>query len=235
MLKLSLFASRQFTVINIATVVFYGALAAAGYLIVLRCELTLGYTAAQAGGVLIPSSVIFLGLSPVSGRVASRVGPRWLMTAGILTVAGGFLWWAYAPGGGYAQAILPGAVLWGIGLGLTVTPLTAAVLAAAPEADLGEASAISDVAARLGGAVMIALVPALIGARAGYGLAEALTNGYRPAMDVLTGLCVLAAVISGIFVRDSRTAPPRFAPPAPYHGCALPNTGTDGRTVTASA
>jgi EmrB/QacA subfamily drug resistance transporter len=76
MLKLSLFASRQFTAINVATVVFYGALAAAGYLLVLRCELTLGYTATAAGAVLIPSSVIFLVLSPVSGALVRRIGPR---------------------------------------------------------------------------------------------------------------------------------------------------------------
>jgi EmrB/QacA subfamily drug resistance transporter len=232
MLKLSLFASRQFTVINVATVLLYGALAAAGYLIVLRCELTLGYTAAQAGAVLIPSSVIFLGLSPVSGRLAARIGPRWLMTAGILTIAGGLLWWAYADSGEYAVAILPGAVLWGIGLGLTVTPLTAAVLASAPEADLGEASAISDVAARLGGAVMIALVPALIGVQAGRSLADGLMHGYQRSMVILSGLCVVAAVISGIFVRSSRTSPPRFAPPAPYHGCAVPDTGTGKRALT---
>jgi MFS family permease len=207
---------------GLATVLLYGALAAAGYLIVLRCELTLGYTAAQAGAVLIPSSVIFLGLSPVSGRLAARIGPRWLMTAGILTVAGGLLWWGYADSGEYAVAILPGAVLWGIGLGLTVTPLTAAVLASAPEADLGEASAISDVAARLGGAVMIALVPALIGVQAGRNLADGLMHGYQQSMVILSGLCVVAAVISGIFVRSSRTAPPRFAPPAPYHGALCP-------------
>jgi EmrB/QacA subfamily drug resistance transporter len=235
MLKLSLFASRQFTAINVATVIFYGALAAAGYLLVLRCELTLGYTATQAGAVLIPSSVIFLALSPVSGQLAPRVGARRLMSAGILLVAAGFLWWAFVPGGNYARAILPGAVLWGIGLGLTVTPLTAAVLAAVTDADLGEASAISDVASRLGGAILIALVPALIGVRAGRGLTEALVDGYRPAMLVLTGLSVVASVVSWVFVRDACTAPPRFAPPAPYHGCALPDPGTGDRQLTAAA
>ena len=226
MLKLSLFASRQFTAINIATVVFYGALAAAGYLLVLRCELTLGYTATAAGAVLIPSSVIFLVLSPVSGALVRQIGPRRLMTAGILAVALGFLWLAHAhPAGTYAEAILPGVLLWGLGLGLTVTPLTAAVLAAVSDADLGEASAISDVASRLGGAIMTALVPVLIGVQAGSSLTEALAHGYRPAMIVLAGLCLVAAVISAIYVQDSRTGIAVFAPPAPYHGCALPDLG----------
>ena len=221
-LKLSLFASRQFTAINVVTVVFYGALAAAGYLLVLRSELTLGYTATEAGAVLIPSSVIFLAVSPVSGGLVARIGPRRLMTAGTLAVAIGFVWLGYARGT-YAEAILPGVLLWGIGLGLTVTPLTAAVLAAVSDADLGEGSAISDVAARLGGAIMTALVPVLIGVQVGSGLAEALAQGYRTAMIVLTGLCVVAAVISAIFVQDGRAGGPAFAPPAPYHGCALPD------------
>jgi EmrB/QacA subfamily drug resistance transporter len=234
MLKLSLFASRQFTAINVATVLFYGALAAAGYLLVLRCELTLGYTAAQAGAVLIPSSLFFLVLSPVSGALVRRIGPRWLMTAGILVVGASFSWLAYAgPKGAYAATILPGVLLWGIGLGLVVTPLTAAVLAAVSDSDLGEASAISDVASRLGGAILVALVPALIGVRAGRTLAAALVNGYRPAMIVLAGLCVVAAVVSGIFVEDSRTAGPRFAPPAPFHGCALPDVA-EGRALAST-
>src|SRR4051794_19217789 len=125
-----------------------------------------------------------------------------------------------------------GAVLWGIGLGLTVTPLTAAVLAAVTDADLGEASAISDVASRLGGAVTIALVPALLGVHAGRDLPAALLSGYRPAMVVLAGLCVVAAAICAVFVRDTHRAPPRFAPPAPFQGCG-PDTG--GRTLTAAA
>jgi EmrB/QacA subfamily drug resistance transporter len=224
MLKLSLFASRQFTAINAATVGYYGALAAAGYLLVLRCQLTLGYSATEAGAVLIPSSVVFLVLSPVSGALVRRLGPRLLMTAGITIGAAAFVWLAFARGS-YLTAILPGTLLWGLGLGLTVTPLTAAVLAAVADPDLGEATAISDVASRLGGAVMIALVPVLIGVRAGDGLAGTLVSGYRPAMIVLAGLALAAAVVSAVYVRDTRVAGPSFAPPAPFHGCALPDPG----------
>ena len=130
MLRLSLFASRQFDAINVTTVLFYGALSAAGYLLVLECELFLGYSAAQAGAALIPSSVVFLALSPVSGALVARIGPRWLMVSGILLVGASYLWLSRAhAGSGYVTAILPPALLRGVGLGLTVTPLTAAVLA----------------------------------------------------------------------------------------------------------
>jgi hypothetical protein len=139
------------------------------------------------------------------------------------------LWLAFGRGG-YAGAILPGVVLWGVGLGLTVTPLTAAVLAAVGDDDLGEASAISDVASRLGGAVLTALVPVLIGVHAGEGLGGALAGGYLPAMITLAVLCAVAAAISIVYVRAVRPAgspaPARFAPPAPFHGCALPDVRT---------
>ena len=231
MLRLSLFASRQFTAINATTVLFYGGLSAAGYLLVIELQLQLGYSAVQAGAVLIPQAALFLVISPLSGGLVARVGPRRLMVAGILTVAAAFLWLSGAhAGASYALAILPAAILWGVGVGLAVTPLTAAVLAAVDDRDLGEASAINDAASRLGAVVAIAIVPALIGVGGGATLANALADGYQPAMIAIGGMCVAAAVIAGLFVSDDRTAAPRLAAPAPFHGCALPDCPTPYRT-----
>ncbi len=225
MLRLSMFASRQFDAINVTTVLFYGAYAAANYLLVLQCELRLGYSAAQAGAVLIPEAAVFLVLSPLSGALVSRAGPRWPMTAGILTVAAAFFWLSGTrPGDSYVVAILPGALLWGLGLGLAVTPLTSAVLAAVGDVDLGEASAINDAASRVGGVILIALAPALIGATGVRSLDQALRHGYQPAMIVIGGICLAGALITGLFVTDDRaaaTAPAPVASPR-VHSCALP-------------
>lgn len=121
LLRAALFRSRQFDAINVATLVFYGALAAAGYLVVLRCELRLGYSATQAGAALIPESAVFLLVSLFAGAVVARIGIRWPMASGMLLVAGGLGWLAAARSGEtYGHAILPGAVLWGLGIGLTV-------------------------------------------------------------------------------------------------------------------
>jgi EmrB/QacA subfamily drug resistance transporter len=221
MLKLSLFASRQFDAINVTTVLFYGALTAASYLLIIELELKLGYTATQAGAALIPVTVVFLVLAPLSGALVSRVGPRWPMAVGIMLVAGSQVWLAQLHHDSrYWGAILPAALVRGAGLGLVVTPLTAAVLAAVGDADLGEASAINDAAARIGGVIAVALVPVLIGVGAGTSLTEALTNGYEPAMIVIGGLCVAAAVVTWLFVSDERTDAPQLA--APDRGCALP-------------
>jgi MFS family permease len=223
MLRRSLFASRQFDAINLATFVLYGALAAAAYLVFLEAQLHLGYSAAQAGAALIPETVMFLLVAPISGVLVARVGPRWLMVAGILLVAAGFIWLSDAHAGEpYATAILPGALIWGFGMGIAVTPLTAAVLGAVPDADLGEASAVNDASARVGGLVVIALVPALIGVTGGQSLADALRDGFQPAMLVMAGFCGLAALISAVFVSDERHTAPRMAPRAPGHASALP-------------
>ncbi|HEV7653525.1 MAG TPA: MFS transporter [Mycobacteriales bacterium] len=223
MLRTALFRSRQFDAINLATVLFYGALAAAGYLVVLQCELRLGYSASAAGAALIPESAVFLLVSPLVGGLVARFGTRWPMTAGILVVAAGFgLLSTASPGQPYVQAILPGALLWGLGIGLTVAPLTAGVLAAVDDSDLGEASAINDAASRFGGVVLIALVPVLLGVGGSRDLAQPLADNYRTAMLVMTGLSVLSAVIAALFVSGGGAALPLAAATPRIHGCAAP-------------
>jgi MFS-type transporter involved in bile tolerance (Atg22 family) len=138
-------------------------------------QLRLGYSAAQAGAALIPTTVMLLVMAPISGALVARTGPRWPMVAGIVALALAFVWISAAqPGASYVKSILPPAMLWGLGIGIAVTPLTAAVLAAVDDADLGEGSAISDAAARVGSVVVIALLPLLIGAGAAGNLGDAL-------------------------------------------------------------
>ena len=223
MLRTALFRSRQFDAINLATLLLYGALTAASYLVVLQCELRLGYTAAAAGAALIPESAVFLLVSPLVGGIVAKVGTRGPMTTGILIVAAGLCWLSTArPGEEYAQSILPGALLLGLGIGLTVAPLTASVLAAVEDADLGEAAAINDAASRVGGVVMVALVPALLRAGDSHTLTQPLATGFQTAMLVMAALSVAAALISALFVDRSRPLLPRISAASPrVQACAI--------------
>jgi hypothetical protein len=146
------------------------------------------------------------------------------MTVGILIVAAGFAWLSTAqPGDSYVRAILPGAILWGLGIGLTVAPLTAGVLASVDDSDLGEASAINDAASRVGGVILVALVPALLGAGSSRDLVQPLANGYQTAMLVMAGLSVVAAVITMLFVARTRPTAAQLPASTPrVHGCAVP-------------
>nr|WP_296065096.1 DHA2 family efflux MFS transporter permease subunit [uncultured Actinoplanes sp.] len=228
LLRTSLFRSRPFDAINAATVLFYGALAAAGYLVVLQLQLRLGYSATEAGAALIPESAVFLIVSALVGGLVARFGTRWLMAAGIVIVAVAFVWLSAArPGQSYVQAILPGALLWGLGIGLTVAPLTAGVLAAVDDSDLGEASAVNDAASRVGGVVLVALVPALLGVGGVTGLAGGLAGRYQSAMLVMAGLSVAAAALTVLFVPSRRAvAQPAGGPMPGVHACAAPQPAT---------
>jgi EmrB/QacA subfamily drug resistance transporter len=231
MIRISLFRSGQFDAINVTTFLFDGAAAAVAYLVILQCELRLGYSAAQAGEALIPASAVFLVIAPLSGRLVARVGARWLMVAGMVCVAGAFVWLSRAqPGDRYMQAILPGPVLWGLGLGVSVTPLTAAVLAAVRDVDLGEASAINDTASRIGGVIAVAIAPALIGWGGGRSLADALVRGFEPAMIAMGGLCIAGAVLTAVLVSDERTVGPQPCPAS--EDPTLPPRGPNSRAAS---
>lgn len=228
MLRISLFTSQPFDAINMSTVLFYGAISAGSYLVVLLCQLRLGYSATEAGAALIPESVVFLIVSPLAGALVARIGTRWPMAIGITLVAISFAWLATAsPGQPYAQVLLPGALLWGLGLGISVAPLTAGVLAAVPDGDLGEASAINDAASRVGGVVLIALVPVLLGVGAAGDFTGPLADRYRFAMFVLAAVTLGAAVLTAVFVPSRRVAMdhPALATPR-VHASAVSVKGT---------
>ncbi len=235
MLRVALFTSRQFNAINASTVLLYGALGAASYLVILECQLQLGYSASQAGAALIPQSVVFLALAPISGALVAGFGTRWMMSSGIVIVGAAFAWLSRLhAGSSYATTILPAAVVWGVGIGITVSPLTAGVLAAVGDADLGEGSAINTTAARVGALFTIAAVPALIGATGGRSLAQVLAHGYRPAMLVLAGLCVCAAVIAVALVTDDRATARGLPPVLPAEVCS-PAQASSADTAFAAA
>ena len=85
MLPLDVFASRQFTAVNLVTFVVYGALSGMLFLLVLELQVVSGYSPLQAGVALLPFTLLMLALSARAGALAQRIGPRWLMTTGALT------------------------------------------------------------------------------------------------------------------------------------------------------
>lgn len=208
MLRLSVFRSRRFNAINLSTFFFYATVSGMGFLVTEQALVTLGYNAAQAGALLLPGSVVFLLMSPVSGQLATRFDARWLMTIGMSCAAVAVLVLSFVQQDSqYATDILPATLLFGFGLGLAITPLTAAVLASVPVADLGAASAINNVSSRIGGAIAIAVLPAAAGATAGRSLEETLSAGYSTAMLIAAALAVIAALIAALFVHRQTSTP----------------------------
>jgi EmrB/QacA subfamily drug resistance transporter len=219
MLPLSLFASPQFTGANLTTVAVYGAMSAALFLITLRLQVTLGYSALEAGASFLPFTGLMVTLSARIGGVAQRIGPRLPMTVGpLLSAAGLLLFSRIGPGDRYVTAVLPAVALFGLGMTVTVSPLTAAVLGAVDRRRAGVASAVNNVAARLAGLLGIAVIPAVAGIDTGGGLARSLDSGYPAALRIAVAICSVGAAIAWRFVRSSALVRP-VTHPHPLQAC----------------
>jgi EmrB/QacA subfamily drug resistance transporter len=171
-----LFRSRNFTVTNISTFVIYGALYVALTFLGIFLIGTLGYNEQAAGIALIPGSLFLVLFSSRFGRLAARFGPRLFMTVGPAIMALGLLWFARIPaqsrgwvlGAGqsatilppadYFTDVLPGLVVFGIGLCILVTPLTTALMTSVPARNSGVASAINNAISRVGSPLVNALI-----------------------------------------------------------------------------
>jgi EmrB/QacA subfamily drug resistance transporter len=204
MLPPRLFADRQFTGANLATLAVYGALGGSGLFLVLQLQNVLGYDATAAGAAMLPTILLITLLSPRAGTLAQRIGPRLPMTVGPLIVAAGTLLLAGVDGSApYVVEILPGSLLQGLGMALVVAPLTATVLGAAPDALAGIASGVNNAVARAAQLLAVAALPVAVGLSGDdYEDPAAFTSGFRMAMLVCAGLFAAGGVISWATIRN---------------------------------
>src|SRR5262249_37756442 len=155
MLPLSLFTARQFSATNAVTFVVYAALGGCLFLLPIQLQQVAGYSPVEAGVSLLPVTLIMLALASRSGALAARIGPRLQMSAGPVVVGAGLALFSLAGrvSDNYLIGVLPGAVVFGLGLAITVAPLTATALSAAPAEHAGMASAVNNDVARAGGLI----------------------------------------------------------------------------------
>jgi predicted MFS family arabinose efflux permease len=163
MMPFELFRSRNFRVGNLTTLTLYAGLSVATFFLVLFIQQVGGYTALQAGLALLPITVLVFALSKRFGALADRLGPRAFMAGGPLVAAAGLLLLARVGGkADYVTTVLPGIVVFGLGLSATVAPLTAAVLGSVEQGHSGVASGINNMVARVAGLLAIAALGAVI-------------------------------------------------------------------------
>ncbi len=166
MLPLAIFRSRNFAVGNAVTFVVYAGLGAATFFITLFLQQVAGYTAFAAGLSLLPITLLLVTLARRFGTLSTRVGPRLPMAVGPLFCGVGLLAFARLDErADYLTGVLPGSILFGLGLAITVAPLTATVLQAADRRHAGVASGVNNAIARVAGLVAIAAVGAVVAAQ----------------------------------------------------------------------
>jgi EmrB/QacA subfamily drug resistance transporter len=203
MLDLALFRSRNFAVGNVATLVIYAGLSAATFLITVFLQQVARYSALRAGLALVPVTAMMFVLSPVFGRLSGKFGPRLFMTFGPAVAAAGFVLMTRLDArGDYVGGLLPGVLVFGLGLSSTVAPLTAATLGDIDPRRAGVGSAANNAIARVAGLLAVAGLGAVLSARFSGAIDQHLAQ--RP----LTGP-------AAAFLEDARRRPLETTVPKP--------------------
>ena len=197
------------------------ALSAALFLLPIQLQQVAGYSPLRAGAALVPMTVVMLLLSARVGRLAQRTGPRLPMSVGPVVAAAGLALMArVGPGSGYVADVLPAVLVFGLGMAVTVAPLTATVLAAAGPEHAGVASAVNNGVARVAGLLAVAVIPVAAGiSGADYLDPGAFNAGFVRGVLACAALCAAGGVLALATIR----APAEPAPPGaePRTHCAL--------------
>ena len=208
MMPLSLFTSQQFSGANAVTFVVYAGFGVSTFLLVVVLQTSLGYSPIEAGAAEMPITILMLLLSSRAGALAQRIGPTLPMTVGPLVIGLGLAWLSILQAGdSYFAVVLPSMTVLGLGLAITVAPLTAVVLAAVDERHLGVGSGVNNAVARLAGLFGVAVIPAL----AGFDLTAAANDelpGFQTSILIGAGMCVVGGLISLLTIRRAEVVTP---------------------------
>jgi EmrB/QacA subfamily drug resistance transporter len=205
MMPLNLFAVRNFAVGNVATVFLYAAVSLGTLFVALFLQEAVGLSASKAGLATLPIPVLSFFLARRFGSLAGRYGPRLYMAIGPIVAAGGFLllMTTREPFDFWTQ-MLPGLIVFGVGLSITVSPLTAAVLAAVDPAQSGIGSAVNNAVSRIAGLIAVAFTGVIIGGTGDSGFVRGDFAGFHQGMVVVAVLLVVAGVISAVGISNAQ-------------------------------
>jgi MFS family permease len=201
MLPLSLFRVRNFSWGNAATFTIYAGLSVSTFTLTITLQQVSGYSPLQASLALLPVTVVMFFLSGRFGALAGKLGARLFMTAGPLTAAFGFLLMLQTqPHVRYLTELLPGVLVFALGLAMTVAPLTSAVLGSIEPAHAGVASAVNNAVARIAGLIAIAIVGVITGPRLSI-------EGFHRVLVCVAVLMTSGALISFVGIRRPQSKP----------------------------
>ena len=202
MLPLELFRIQNFSIGNLATLFIYAALALQGFLIVIFLQQVAGYPATLAGLVSLPITIIMFLLSSRFGALSGTYGPRVFMAVGpIIAGLGTISMLLVTVPTLYWTQLLPGMILFGLGLSITVAPLTSAILGAIQSSQAGIGSAINNAVARIAGLLSVAVIGLFIGT-------SITLNGFQTGIVLCSVLLILGGIVSAIGIQNLESKEP---------------------------
>lgn len=206
LMPLSLFRVRNFGWGNLATLFVYAALSLNGFVIGVYLQQGPGLSATAAGLASLPITILMILLSSRAGAWAGRLGPRLFMTVGPLVMgAGALLLLTVGESFSYWWQVLPAMIVFGLGLSLTVAPLTSAILGAIDENRSGIASAVNNAVSRVAGLLVVALLSTIVGGTLDL-------DGFHSAAWVTAALFAAGGAVSWIGIRRESSRPIDLSP-----------------------
>jgi len=214
MLDLTLFRDRTFAGANAVMLLIGLAMFGIFFYNSLFLQRVLDYGAIKTGATFLPMTVLIIFVAPAAGKISDRVGPRWLMGLGMALLTGSLLLFATLDAGSSWWNILPGLLVGGFGIAITMAPTTAAAMGSVPVDTAGVGSAVINSMRQVGGSIGIAGMGALVATKLPRGLqppdpryARDFVPGYHRAVHVGAALVLLGAIISVVTVRQVRQEP----------------------------
>jgi EmrB/QacA subfamily drug resistance transporter len=206
MLDLTLFRNRTYVGANLVVLLVALAMFGVFFFLSLYMQNVLGYTAVQAGAAFLPMTILVIVVAPIAGRVSDRFGSRGLMTAGMVLLSVQLVYFSQLGTDETFWTLLPGLVLGGVGLSLTMTPSAAAATRAVPVEKAGVGAAVLNAFRQVGGSVGIALMGAIMAAQ----LTEppsipSFMHGFEHALLVAAGIAITGAIVAGVLIRPHDT------------------------------
>jgi EmrB/QacA subfamily drug resistance transporter len=205
MLDLSLFKNKTFSGANTVMLLVGLAMFGVFFFVSLFVQQILGYSPTQAGAAFLPWTLLIVVLAPQSGRISDRVGARWLVTSGMIVLAGSLFLFSRMGAGSDFWTLLPAMILGGIGMGVMMAPVTATAMGSVPRDKAGVGSAVLNSMRQVGGslgiAVMGAIVAAAVTSNPAVSRQSQFLTGFHHALEVATVIALFGAVIAALTLR----------------------------------
>jgi EmrB/QacA subfamily drug resistance transporter len=207
MLDLGLFRNRTFSGANTAMLLVGLAMFGTFFYVSLYTQNVLGWSPVQAGAAFLPTTLLVVVVAPQAGRLSDRVGSRWLVGVGMTLLAAMLLY--YSTLGAHASfwRLLPALLIGGVGMGMTMTPVTAAAMSSVPVDKAGVGSAVLNSMRQVGGSLGIAVMGAIVASsiasslRAGDPQPIAFLHGFHDALRVASAIALAGAVVATAAIR----------------------------------
>ena len=212
MLDLSLFKNPTFAGANLVMLLVALAMFGVFFFVSLYMQNVLGYSPTQAGAAFLPMTVLIVLIAPIAGKLSDRVGSRWLMGTGMVFVSASLLIFSRLGLGSTYWHILPGLIVGGLGMALTMTPTTAAAMGSVAVDKAGVGSAVLNSMRQVGGSLGIALMGAIVvsyvsaPARSAQALPQFI-DGLQHALLVAAAIAFVSSIVAVSLVRQVRHAP----------------------------